>query len=200
MDVFLSVGSFLKVLFLNIRLLCCFYHGIGLNSARHVSVLQLNKLSSVNRGSFSDCKGLRCYLKSSEWTKHSLFTGMCRTQQITHITSQVPASFTAPLQNTRIKQSVFQNTHAAHDTFLLNRLPHATWMQKLCYFFHGTLHFTPFQCCRNCRGLLLWTTHTQLRETGEDAVCLCSCASLNWLWIFHEAATGEHHCSTCIKF
>lgn len=76
MDVFLLlVGSFLKVLFLNIRLLCCFYHGIGLNSARHVSVLQLNKLSSVNRGSFSDCKGLRCYLKSSEWTKHSLFTG-----------------------------------------------------------------------------------------------------------------------------
>lgn len=162
MDVFLLlVGSFLKVLFLNIRLLCCFYHGIGLNSVRHVSVLQLNKLSSVNRGSFSDCKGLRCCLKGQS-TPYLL--DMCRTQQITHITSQVPASFTAPLQYTRIKQSVFQNTHAAHDTFLLNRLPHATWMQKLCYFFHGTLHFTPFQCCRNCRGLLLWTT--QLRETG----------------------------------
>lgn len=143
MDVFLLlVGSFLKVLFLNIRLLCCFYHGIGLNSVRHVSVLQLNKLSSVNRGSFSDCKGLRCCLKGQS-TPYLL--DMCRTQQITHITVQhfsSPCFLHSSLAEYKDKTVSFSEHTCSSWHFFAEHAPPCYMNAKAVLFFswHFALH------------------------------------------------------------
>lgn len=166
---------------------------------KHMNVLQLNRFSSLNR--VVSCTAeveLKCHLNTI-WMDnvlpiYSMHAEPSKSIISQHSTSQASASSTAPLQGSRIKQAVFSEHTFQLMTCLCWTGSPGLYQWKSCASFFMALYTYPFATLQQLQRVLLWTRHWQ--SGWEDTDPLGSCASLSWLWILHDAATGKCQCST----